>query len=351
MLIRNLFLVSSLVVLAAAAPTRPDRSAERDIPDIDAGIAAAQNARTYDAAIQLFGHALARTDLTSADEATVYYNRGIVYLEKSDYGPALADFDATIGLDPALAGAYIGRGLAHEKTGATGPAIADYSNAIALDPADSTAYHDRAAVFQQNGQFDRAIADFDAALQLDPGDAYAYAERGHAYRATGRYDRALADFDAAIKLVPNEPYFYNSRAYLDFDTAHFATAEADFQRSLDLDPAQPYTSLWLGLTRAKLAGYNPASLPADNAAAWPMPIMRFYRGQLSAEAMMAAASAGDPAERPARACEALFFRGEYALLQRHQPEALQLLRQARASCPVTVAPYASASAELARLGG
>src|SRR5207248_10826506 len=51
------------------------------------------------------------------------------------YGPALADFDTALGLDPKCAAAYNNRGLAHAAQGRYDQAVADASAALRLDPS------------------------------------------------------------------------------------------------------------------------------------------------------------------------------------------------------------------------
>ena len=81
------------------------------------------------------------------EEAEAYYHRGISYAEKGEYDQAIADYEATLQINPDHAIAFHNRGLA---------------------------YFDK-------GDYDRAIADFDEALRLNPDYESAYCNRGNAY--------------------------------------------------------------------------------------------------------------------------------------------------------------------------
>src|ERR1700761_2115388 len=68
---------------------------------------------------------------TTDNQATVLDNRGIAYLDKDDYDPALK-------LNPDLAGAYDGLGDAYAGDGDLSQALIQYSHAITLEPGVAT---------------------------------------------------------------------------------------------------------------------------------------------------------------------------------------------------------------------
>jgi tetratricopeptide (TPR) repeat protein len=56
-----------------------------------------------------------------------------------DYDRAIADYDATVRLDPAFQRAYNNRGAAWRGKGDRARALQDYAEAVRLDPSDKTA--------------------------------------------------------------------------------------------------------------------------------------------------------------------------------------------------------------------
>jgi tetratricopeptide (TPR) repeat protein len=132
--------------------------------------------------------------------ASVYYNRGLAELEVRDYDRAIADFDASIRLDPASAPTFNNRGSAWYAKGDPDRAIADFDKAIQLDPAYALAYHNRGEIWKDKGDFNRAIADYGKAIGFDPGYTAAYTDRALAYEGIGDLARAKEDFRAALTL-------------------------------------------------------------------------------------------------------------------------------------------------------
>lgn len=142
--------------------------------DLDAGDARAYAGRArargtrgeHDAAIVDFSAALRLTQGDAA-RATLLIGRGHVLLVKSEIGPAIADFDDAIKLNPRSASARNHRGLAYRKKGDLALAADEYTAAISLNPAYALAYNNRGYVFEAMGRREEAIADFSRALLLD----------------------------------------------------------------------------------------------------------------------------------------------------------------------------------------
>ena len=83
---------------------------------------------------------------------------------------------------------------------------------------------------------------------------------------------------------------------------------------------------------------------------WPAPVIRFYLGQLTQEAVLAAAEDPDATKKKEQVCDANFFSGELALQRGAKAEATRLFRLAATGGPKTRDAYDSANAELKALG-
>jgi lipoprotein NlpI len=83
---------------------------------------------------------------------------------------------------------------------------------------------------------------------------------------------------------------------------------------------------------------------------WPAPVVRLYLGELTPEALLAAADIANPRAKRARMCEANFLTGELALQQGKADEAKRLFALAAADCPKDFPAYAGATAALKMLG-
>ncbi len=85
-------------------------------------------------------------------------------------------------------------------------------------------------------------------------------------------------------------------------------------------------------------------------AQWPAPVIRFYLGQLTADALIGAADDPNPHTKAGQLCEANFFSGERALQQGAKDEAARLFHLAVTLCPQDFDERAAAGAELKALG-
>jgi len=289
-----------------------------------------------------------------------YYLRGKAYLAKKDYDGAIADYNHLIEGNPKIAAAvYNDRGVAYTNKNDIDRAIADYSQAIQLDPKDAQAYTNRALMYQAKGDLDHAIADFTQTIALKPSFGLYYS-RAIAYRDKRDYDDAIADYSKAIEINPKQLDLIHNRAAAYRHKGDFRSAMADYTREIELDP-----KLWAAFFSrghlAVLTGALPegmadltkaAELSPGNAyvalsieiasrhsnaasrlvdaskqldmKSWPAPVVQFYLGQLTPEALMTAANSGDAAARMNQTCGANYYIGEYYLWQGKKDDARRL---------------------------
>jgi tetratricopeptide (TPR) repeat protein len=214
----------------------------------------------------------------------------------------------------------------------------------------------RAEALARKGDIDRAIADISEIVGPDTNYARPFTARGRLWTVKGEFDRALADFDKALADFDRTVTFGTLRreqsdAYVDrgqvyFYKGAFAAAAADFGRAFDLT-VDANAILWRTIARGRLGEDGAAELAIDGARFvtkdWPFPAVAFYRGERSADDMLAAAS--NEKER----CEARFYLDEWQLLHGENAEAKVALRQIVDTCPRDLAATLGAAAELKRL--
>jgi lipoprotein NlpI len=231
-------------------------------------------------------------------------------------------------------------------------AIADYDHAIRLDPEHASAYLNRANIHVERGEFDLAIADYTAAIGVDPKYAIAYRNRGDAYQTRGDLARAIADYSEAIGIAPKNEASFQARGRADMYAGMLPEALADLNQASELNPRHPYVALWLDIVnkRSNLPSRLAAAAKQINMTWWPAPVIRLYLGQLTPEALLAAADDANPRAKRARLCEANFYTGELALQQGNADKAKRLFALAAADCPKDFDAYAGATAELKVLG-
>ncbi len=135
------------------------------------------------------------------DYADIYYIRGVIYKNLSQYQRAIVDFNEAIRLKPDDADAYTYRGNAYYNLGQYQKAIVDFGEAIRLKPDDDMAYNNRGNDYVKGlGQYQRAIQDYDEAIRLKPDFDMAYNNRGIAYLMQGNKYLGCRNFQKAYEL-------------------------------------------------------------------------------------------------------------------------------------------------------
>jgi lipoprotein NlpI len=124
-------------------------------------------------------------------------------------------------------------------------------------------------------------------------------------------------------------------------------ALADLNQASELSPKDVYLALWLDIAnkRSNLPSRLPQAITQIDMTKWPAPLIRLYLGQLTKEAVLAAADDPNADTKKARVCEANFYSAELMLQQGAKDEAARLFRLAAGDCQSE-----GAQAELKRLG-
>jgi lipoprotein NlpI len=285
------------------------------------------------------------------DSPNSYSFRAYAYYQNGDFDRAIADYSEVIRRNQSDAFALLWRGEVYFENGEPDQAIADFDRALKINPLDRRGYVARGWAYYSKGDFDRAFSEFGQVLRLDPNDGNALFHRAIAYAARDDLDHAIADYGHVIELVPKSArtYRYRALAYLEVGSA--SKSLADLDQSSELDPKDPYTALW----REAVAKRN--NLPSRLVAAtrdlvmskWPAPLVHLYLGDMTREAVFAAADDANDNKKRKQLCEANFYAGELALQQGAKDEAGQLFRLAANGCPHNFIEWLGANLELKAL--
>ena len=256
--------------------------------------------------------------------------------------------------EPNMAAALNNRGNAYQNKGDYARAIADYNEAIKLSFDSAMIYNNRGRAYQQRGDYERAIQDYERAIRLDPTSALAFNNRGRVNHLQENYAQAIEDYDKAIALDPTFQLAYYNRAFARFDQGLFSVSVSDFARAVELDPSRAYRVLGLYLAKARAGDLDRKDL-ARNAARldltrWPGPVVALFLGQITPQAMIAAAQDPDPNALRERYCEAYFYAGEFYLIHGQRTAAVQMFQSAVATATTSLFEHSSAKGELRRLG-
>jgi tetratricopeptide (TPR) repeat protein len=244
-----------------------------------------------------------------------YICRGDISLHKWNFDQAIADFGQAIAIDPNNGAAYVNRAAAYFHKDEFERAFADYSRALELNSSDVHAYLSRGSAYRVRGDVDRAIADYDRAIQISPTYKYAYFGRGGAYEVKGDFGHAIADYDEGIRLDPKDARAYRMRGLVNLRAGSLPKSLADLDQSQGLDPKDAYMALWRDIVAKR--GDQPSRLAGATAqldmTKWPAPAVRLFLGEMTLEAVLAAADSPDPGVQKGQICEANFYAGELAL--------------------------------------
>jgi tetratricopeptide (TPR) repeat protein len=243
--------------------------------------------------------------------------RAWVLLDMGRTDEALVGFADAIRIDPKAGGRLSSRGYALAQIGRFDESLADYNRAEQLEPTQGVFLAQRMSVYLLQGQPLSALPDIDRSMVVEPGYADGLYLRGFTRLAALQPDDAIRDFTAYLAQRPEGRLGFNGRAFAKMMKGDFAGAAADFRKSVDLNLLDTAPILWLHVANERLGKDDREELAKYalrvDPKGWPGPALRFALGQLSLEAMLAAADS--PSELTAREhqADAYYYAGEYYL--------------------------------------
>jgi len=199
--------------------------------------------------------------------AIAYYDRGLAWAKKNETDKALADYNASLKINPDYQNAYISRGNALKLKNRPDDAIADYDRAIRIDPSKAgLAYYNRGNSWRDKNENDKAISDYDQAIRLMPSYVNAYVARGNIWRTKSDYDKAMADYDAAIRITPSALAYYN-RGVTWRKRSEPEKAISDYNNYIAMMPKDPDGYVARGNIYSDIKDYGKAIADYDRALA------------------------------------------------------------------------------------
>jgi tetratricopeptide (TPR) repeat protein len=228
------------------------------------------------------------------EESDMLSGRGDLYFTLGQYDQAIRDYDAALQHKPDDRAIIFARGNAHAQLGQDEQADADYSaiRTHEAKTADDLVWRGDAALNLRD--FQAAVGDFVAAWKLDQKNTPACLAVGHANLMRGALDNAVNWFTTCVGLRPNDPegHYLLGIARMLRDAPGDARA-ADTQLSgaiaLSLSPDAD-AWLWRAFAAGRLAHSETAMRDVLDSSwrvdvGWPVPVLRFMRGQITEAAM------------------------------------------------------------------
>ena len=202
--------------------------------------AALRARQELDQALQAYSRACELAPQTADN----FYQRSLLYAQLKQSGPALADLDRTIQLDPHHVAALLARAEYRTQSGDKAGAEADLNAANAVLPKDGNERLTLAYGYSNIDLFPRAIEQYDLWTASHPGDerlAVAFVGRCRA-RTLGDLElrRAMKDCDTALRHAVKDSPFYAevsaTRGLLLFRLGDYDKSIADYDASLKINP-------------------------------------------------------------------------------------------------------------------
>jgi lipoprotein NlpI len=170
---------------------------------------------------------------------------------------------------------------------------------------------------EDSGDYDEAVAQYTAALKQRPDAKPIYQARGVAYFMAGKMVESISDFDTYLAAYPRREPHHWQRGLAYYYAGEFQKGRAQFETHQDVNSNDVENAVWHFLCVAKLEGVEKARenlIPIVGDSRVPMKeVQLLFAGKGTADEVLAAARAGDPAKDRLRnnLCYANLYLGLY----------------------------------------
>lgn len=173
--------------------------------------------------------------LSWAQPAYVWIERGAEHMEKKAYSDAILDFDEAIKKDPKSAKAFSQRGMCKQYLNRRDEAFKDFNESVKLAPNDFSNYLNRAKYFESINKSSDAITDYNQVIKLNAKTTEAYIALGNLYLSNKQKQEAEKNFDEAIKLGTRNPKVYQGKAAIAKENGNNDAAFTNYTKAIELD--------------------------------------------------------------------------------------------------------------------
>ena len=165
-----------------------------------------------------------------------FYNQGIAWYQKGEYGRAVKDFTKVMEMAPEGMDNYVvyyNRGLAYYKLRDYDRAILDFNTGLQLVAGRTVMGKYKPKIYDSSMEVPASTP------KLEYGVFNLYKARGDAWFYKKGYGEAISDYDNALKYGEQRkelPTIYNSLAWSKFQTGAYREAINNFSIALDIRP-------------------------------------------------------------------------------------------------------------------
>ncbi|BDI29965.1 hypothetical protein CCAX7_20160 [Capsulimonas corticalis] len=183
-------------------------------------------------------------------QASLYYNRAVVYDNLNDLPHAIADYTADLAIHPHDADAHQNRAWACLKTKQYDLGISDCAANIARHPKRVVDYSNRGQLYAAKGDTSHAIADFNTAIALKPTDPQYYELLSQVYMKTRQYAKDEANWKMATEVMPQNSLSWGNYGWAQYQAGHLPASIASSQHAVQIDPSATFAKANIALCYA-----------------------------------------------------------------------------------------------------
>ena len=182
----------------------------------------------------------ARHALQTAD---AYRQLGSIRQEKNQLISAVANFRASLRLEPSNSQAHLGLAYALECRQLYAAALSEYQAALRLDPAgqhgiDTALVHNNRGVCDTDlKDYAAALPEYHAAVRLTPNDYNLHCNLGTALLGLKRYPEAIREFQESLRLNPRFAFAHNSLGMALYDSGQQEEGRIEWRKVLRMGDA------------------------------------------------------------------------------------------------------------------
>ena len=167
--------------------------------------------------------------------SNVRYNIGNAYFRMERYDDALAEYLASVKIDPRLVGSYINIGGIYDSRGEHERALEVLREGARANPGHAFLYQAMGAINIHAARYSDAIAAYKKAIALGPGSADLYSGLGIAYLKGGSYSESETSLKKALKLSPRSADIHYYLGVVYFYKKNLKKAEDEWRTALRLN--------------------------------------------------------------------------------------------------------------------
>ncbi|MBN1907684.1 MAG: tetratricopeptide repeat protein [Deltaproteobacteria bacterium] len=164
-------------------------------------------------ALFLLSFVLISPQMSIADDAVRYFDKGTNFLREGKLHEAIAALTKAVALRSGYAIAYNNRGLAYYKQSKYVKAAGDFRKAIQFNPNNELAYNNIAVVFCKQGDYDKALLYLDKTIalikEIKPSHADVFNNRGFIYMKKGMHKESADAYNYARHIIQSKTTYYS----------------------------------------------------------------------------------------------------------------------------------------------